>query len=156
MEDVPQEPTQEPQPVKKKSGRPKGSKDGRAAKERKRDRLIVDLHTKNVPAGVIAKTVGCAESTVWSRIKTLRENLKSLDKLKEWQENKPDILAATQFEMVQSMLEPGKLKKASVNNLAYAFDKLHQAERLERGLSTSNVQQQQFTRVELVNYSEDK
>ena len=32
-----------------------------------------------------------------------------------------------------------KLKKASLNNVAYAFNQIHTARRLEQGLSTGNV-----------------
>ena len=40
---------------------------------------------------------------------------------------------------VASLTDPETLKKASLNNRAYAFTQVHQARRLEEGKSTENV-----------------
>jgi len=54
-------------------------------------------------------------------------------------ENQVNILQGTERVLIGNLLEPEKLKKASVNNLAYAFTQIHNARRLESGLSTENV-----------------
>ena len=44
-----------------------------------------------------------------------------------------------ELKMLENLADDGRLKKASVNNLAYAFQNLHNARRLESGQSTANV-----------------
>ena len=48
--------------------------------------------------------------------------------------------------MVQAMMDPESIAKASLNNRAYAFTQVHNARRLEEGKSTSNVSYADFTR----------
>lgn len=40
--------------------------------------------------------------------------------------------------MIASLADPEKLAKASLNNVAYAFQQVHTARRLEEGKSTEN------------------
>ena len=50
-----------------------------------------------------------------------------------------NLLQGTERVLIGNLLDPEKLKKASVNNLAYAFTQIHNAGRLEAGLSTEYV-----------------
>ncbi len=55
-----------------------------------------------------------------------------------FQANKADILNKVQM-MIVEQVDQKRLKGASLNNLAYAFQNFHNSERLDRGESTSNV-----------------
>jgi hypothetical protein len=46
--------------------------------------------------------------------------------------------------MLEMIVDPARLEKASVNNIAYAFDKVFQANRLVQGKSTVNQQSIQY------------
>lgn len=60
------------------------------------------------------------------------------DKSRDFQTNKADILNKVQM-MIVEQVDSKRLKGASLNNLAYAFQNFHNSERLDRGESTSNV-----------------
>jgi predicted DNA-binding protein YlxM (UPF0122 family) len=51
---------------------------------------------------------------------------------------KADLLSAVEMEMLQNMLDSDKIKGASLNNIAYAFQQVFNANRLESGQSLSN------------------
>lgn len=53
--------------------------------------------------------------------------------------NQVNILQGTERVLIGNLLAPEKLKKASVNNLAYAFTQVHNARRLEAGMPTEQV-----------------
>lgn len=131
-----------------KGGRPKGSKESREAKTDRQNRKILELRAKNVPVPAIAATVGVSEKTVWNRLKQFESLLESLDSLEEFENNRGAILSAAGFRTLKFMMKEEKLDKASANNLAYVFQQLFNAERLERGKSTSNVSVAQFTKVD--------
>jgi len=58
---------------------------------------------------------------------------------KAFAQNQVSILQGTERVLIGNILDPEKLKKASVNNLAYAFQQVHNARRLEAGMSTEQV-----------------
>lgn len=126
-------------PVKNKGGRPKGSKEGRLAREKRIDRTVLELRAKKVPVPAIAASVGLSTRAVELRISKLRNYLQSVDKLEAWEANKANLLSAAQHELLKSMMREDKLDKASVNNLAYAFQQIHTATRLERNQATANT-----------------
>ncbi len=64
-----------------------------------------------------------------------RKNAEAIDKFRE---ERADILAGKQKEILQAMTSE-KLAKSSAYQLAGMFSLLHEKERLERGLSTGNV-----------------
>lgn len=140
---------------KKKTGRPAGKKESREAKRVKRDRQIIELYQKNTPTRQIAKIVECAPATVNLTLRNFKNMLKTLENPTEWENRKAEILDIALFELLKSMMEQGKLDKASINGLAFAYDKLNNARRLERGLSTSNVQVAQFTEIKVSKYRKD-
>ena len=56
-----------------------------------------------------------------------------------YKESKADVLEGAQLKIVSNLVDEDKLKKASVNNLAYAAQSLDNMIRLERGQSTANI-----------------
>lgn len=87
----------------------------------------------------IADRLGCAKSTVFTRINSILNLLDDPQANKAFNQNQVSILQGAERVLVGNLLEPEKLKKASVNNLAYAYQQIHNARRLESGLSTENV-----------------
>lgn len=47
-------------------------------------------------------------------------------------------MSAAEEQLIASLLDPDKIAKASLNNVAYAFQQIHTARRLEEGKSTEN------------------
>ena len=53
------------------------------------------------------------------------------------------ILTGIEAELLRHLADPDRLKKASINNLAYAFYQINNARRLEEGRSTQNLDMRQ-------------
>jgi len=83
----------------------------------------------------IAKCHGCSPAGVRG---ALRRNGVDIRALRHWQERKADVLSHVQMRIVGAMTT-GKIEGASLRDQATTFNILHNAERLERGQSTSNV-----------------
>ena len=56
-----------------------------------------------------------------------------------YKESKADVLEGAQLQVITNLVDNERLKKASVNNLAYAAQSLDNMIRLERGQSTANI-----------------
>jgi len=87
----------------------------------------------------IANRFKCQKSTVCQALQKFLKLLDNPDLVNAYKQHEADILAAAKSRIVTRIIEPSVLKKASVNNLAYAFTQLNQAERLSRGQSTQNI-----------------
>jgi len=87
----------------------------------------------------IAAQLNCSPQAVSQRVGSLAALLKSPEILESYQDNKANLLESAQVELVTNMLDSDKLKKASVNNLAYAAQSLDNMIRLQRGETTSNI-----------------
>jgi len=66
--------------------------------------------------------------------------------IEQYQNSRANLLTSAELQMVQAMMDPESIAKASLNNRAYAFTQVHNARRLEEGKSTSNVSYADFTR----------
>jgi len=148
-----EEPATEPAP--KKNGRPPGKKDGNTARVTKQNKTILELHTKKVPMRQIAKATDLPLSTVRDRIAKFSKVFEQLENVPDYREMKSSLLSAAELALLKSAMDPSKLDKASVNNLAYAFTQFNMANRLERGESTANVSKIQFTKVDITSYEDD-
>ena len=51
----------------------------------------------------------------------------------------PQGFCTLAMQLMASLLDPERLAKASLNNVAYAFTQIHQAGRLEQGKTTENI-----------------
>lgn len=83
----------------------------------------------------IAAAVDTCKSNVTHTLKRYGIERNVLDSYKK---NRIEVLQGIQVKLL-SQINEDKLKKASVNNIAYAFQQFHTAERLESGQSTSNT-----------------
>lgn len=84
----------------------------------------------------IAKRFDCSAQAVQQRLSKFLAILKDPDELQAYEENKSAILSSIEIEMLQKMLDPETLQKASLNNTAYAFQQVFNANRLTKGQAT--------------------
>lgn len=105
---------------------PKGKKD-----------LIIDLGTKSeLRVKDIAQISQTSPANVCTILK--RYNL-SQNHVDDYKSQRAEIMAGIQSEYAKKLIEPDKLDKAGLGEISSALQRLHSVERLERGLSTSNV-----------------
>ena len=116
---------------------------GRPAKGERRFDLCraVDLKLKGgMSIAEIAKFLNVQQNTVSYNF----EKLRSLfygdpEVMRLYERSRGDFLKRLQMAVGVEVFDAGKLKKASVNNLAYAFRQFFDCERLETGQSTQNI-----------------
>ncbi len=90
----------------------------------------------------IGEMYGVTKQSVHARIKKvfshLEEHLNG-ERVKSYEDNRDKILTVAKSIIVDELVNPDKIAKSSVNNLAYAYDKLDHAQRLVRGQVTEMV-----------------
>lgn len=102
---------------------------------------LIRMKIRGLTNTEIAEKFGCSKmsiSTAWQRFRDLMPNPEDIEL---FEKNKADILNSVELSIIQEMMSKDKLKAASVNNLAYAYNVIHNAHRLEIGKSTSNISQ---------------
>jgi predicted transcriptional regulator len=87
----------------------------------------------------IAKTLGVPKSTVHAALHRLNKLVPDPETVKAFEGVQASILTSAQEQLLSSLLDPAKLEKASLNNLAYGFTQLFTAHRLLTGASTQNI-----------------
>ena len=88
----------------------------------------------------IAARYGVSESAVAQALGKYQHLLNGLQngELAEYKKARTELFTITERELMCSLTDPDKLAKASLNNVAYAFQQVHTARRLEEGKSTEN------------------
>ena len=93
----------------------------------------------NLKAGLkvseIAKNNSVTPQTIRNYLRTHGIDLRLL---KSYKDNKADLLALKQHQIIGAMDEE-KISSTSLRDLSMSFNILHNAERLERGQATQNV-----------------
>ncbi len=87
----------------------------------------------------IAKITGVTKSAIHQRWHRLLSVLPNKQEIQTYIDNKPTVLQGAELAMVGSLLDQSKIKKASLNNVAYALTQVSQLRRLEEGKSTVNI-----------------
>lgn len=59
--------------------------------------------------------------------------------LEAYRQQRTNLFTAVERELMTSLTDPAKMAKASLNNVAYAFQQVHTARRLEENRSTNNT-----------------
>ena len=93
----------------------------------------------NLPYKKIEELTGIPHSTIHKKYQDIIE-LFDPDKIERYEEQKGTILSGVERVLVEQMLDKGKLKEASLNNTAYAYNTVFQANRLHRGQSSEIVE----------------
>lgn len=88
----------------------------------------------------IATRFKVSESSIKNALAKYQHVLTGLQhgELESYRKNRTELFTLTERELMGSLLDPDKIAKASLNNVAYAFQQIHTARRLEEGKSTEN------------------
>lgn len=89
--------------------------------------------------GELAKYYGVPKQTIHSRFKVFLRIVDDPELNDAYSESRAQILNGTERVLVSYLTDSQKLKDASLNNVAYAFQQVTTARRLEEGLSTQNI-----------------
>jgi DNA-directed RNA polymerase specialized sigma24 family protein len=89
--------------------------------------------------GQISDLTGVSKSTLQYWFSPVDKFIKNPKELEIYKNNKEEFLQSLEYELLTDLLDTDKRKKASLNNVAYAFQQIHVARRLEQGLSTGNL-----------------
>jgi predicted DNA-binding protein YlxM (UPF0122 family) len=90
----------------------------------------------------IGTRYGVTKQAVHNRIKRVFNHLEEHltgERVKTYEDNRDKILSVAKSIIVDEIVNPDKISKSSVNNLAYAYDKLDHAQLLIRGQATDNI-----------------
>lgn len=87
----------------------------------------------------IAEILNTPRSTVYYRLQTVLKMLPPRAEIDAYRDNKSSILDAAEYKLVCKMLDTDTIEKSTLNNAAYAFQQIATQNRLEKGLSTSNI-----------------
>lgn len=101
---------------------------------------VFELRVRNRLAfPAIAQLLGASEAACRAAVKPLLAALEGHDLGDAYRQHEAELLDVVSSKIVANMLDPKRLRAASLNNLAFAFSRLHEARRLQRGESTANV-----------------
>jgi len=87
----------------------------------------------------IGDILGCSKQAVWERLKNFTKLLEDPASISAYEDNKSKLFSAAELKLLTEILDPAKLEKASINNVAYAFSQVAREGHLARGEATSNV-----------------
>jgi hypothetical protein len=96
---------------------------------------MIELKGKGLSYSQVAKVLGCSKANVVLRI----QGLPSEDEVSEYKENRADLYAGYQNQILQIHLTPDRIKKMPPSIAPLWFNSLFNNERLQRDLSTSNM-----------------
>ena len=92
----------------------------------------------------IADRYGVCKSAVYQALKRFLSILVEPDELEGYKQNKIALLSSAELRLLERLVNDEVVEKASLNNIAYAFQQIFNSGRLERGESTENVNVQQM------------
>ncbi len=87
----------------------------------------------------IGEKYGVSAQAVEQRISRFKEKFGDSEEIQQYTSNRDGILTVVEREILSRIVDPSKLQKATINNLAYAFQQVFNARRLEEGKSTANL-----------------
>lgn len=105
----------------------------------------------------IALHFSCSRQAVHQALRRFLHVLDHPEAIKAFEDSKAALLTVVEMKLLESLVDKDKLSKASLNNVAYAYDQIHKANRLEQDLSTSNIAEKLiFTVIHQSDDSEDQ
>ncbi len=87
----------------------------------------------------IGARFGVGKSAVKQRLNRFTAFIEAPDAIAGYRNHKADILESVELRLAASLLDPAKLEKASLNNVAYSYRQVSDMVRLASGKSTSNI-----------------
>lgn len=74
---------------------------------------------------------------IQQKIQRFMNNIDDPEIIQSFEDIKPEILSSVERKLIKNIVDDDKLKKANLNNVAYAFTQIHQANRLQRNQATA-------------------
>lgn len=105
---------------------------------------VVDLKLKGVKQTEIAKITGQSTAAVCKQLQRFDKIFELLPKVEEYRQGRTELLDATELRLLQAINDPTKLQNATLNQAAFAFEKVAHYSRLWQDKSTDNVNTQVF------------
>jgi hypothetical protein len=102
-------------------------------------KLIKLRYYNGLSLAEISAASGVPKSTLGVWFKPVDNLIKHPDELELYRNNRDTFLSSLEYELLSDLMDGTRRKKASLNNTGFVFDKIHQARRLEEGLSTGNL-----------------
>jgi predicted DNA-binding protein YlxM (UPF0122 family) len=104
--------------------------------------LALDMRLrKGMTFQAIADYFGVNKGSVFQSLKRFLHVIQSPEAVQAFNKSKSQVLDAVELELLSQLVNTNKLKDASTNNIAYALKEVHNMNRLEKDLSTSNISQ---------------
>lgn len=107
--------------------------------------LKMRLHN-NLSYEAIGEYFGVTKQAVEQRLKKFTRLINDPELIPNFEANKAHFLSSVEMELLTRLLDPAKLKDASLNNVAYAFQQVFNANRLVQNKSTGNINYQECSR----------
>ena len=101
-------------------------------------REIVEMRLQGLSGSAIARHFGISRQAVSKRLKGLMGRLDG-DRLDAYRKHRVAMMESLEERLLSELVNPARVKKATLGNVAYAFTQVHQARRLEAGESTANL-----------------
>jgi hypothetical protein len=87
----------------------------------------------------IAATLGVRKQSIHKACRPFEKLLQDPDALKGYQDNKQNLLEATEMTLLSSLVDPDAIKKAGLAARTMAFGTVFDKVRLEKGQTTQNI-----------------
>ena len=87
----------------------------------------------------IGKLFNVSKQAIEQALRPFKRLMADQNSLQAYNDNYKSILKNANMVLMGGMLDPDKLKDASLNNVAYAFNTVANHQRLEEGKSTDNI-----------------
>ena len=87
----------------------------------------------------IADKYGVSKQAIEQRLSAFKEKFGDSEEISLYNSNREALLTIAEKELLTDILDPSKREKASLNNTAYAFERIFNALRLQQGKSTANL-----------------
>lgn len=86
----------------------------------------------------IADKFGVTRQAIHQKLQHIASYL-SPEAMQAYEHSKGRALSVAEQVLLESIIDKAKLEKASLNNIAYAFQQVYSANRLEQGKATENI-----------------
>jgi hypothetical protein len=100
--------------------------------------LKLRLHNK-LSYTEIGKKLGCSRAYISKSLKPFKKFLANPEALSAYENEKGKLLQGAEMVLLSNIVDNDKIKKASINNIAYAFNTISQQGHIARGEATANV-----------------
>ena len=103
-------------------------------------RKALTLRLKNhLSHEAIGRELGCTGAGVIKALKPFIDALSDPVAIQAFEDNEPKLISAAKMKIYSFLVGDVALKKASLNNLAYAYSQIDTVKRLEEGKATQHI-----------------